>query len=339
MVMRSAIPLILVLAATPAGADTFSWFSGVDTPYLVNRDRICYPLEVKDGKATGASTCEKEVAADVIAKLSIKDPLAQRGPKATFAATASGKTLTVTKKASGDPVVVWNAIDPIGKVVEVYASQYEDRVAVAYTTRRLGKEVIEVVAFELVKTTGRETPIKPTQPTTPTTTTPTTQPPTTPVPAGDPKLTKAVEAAKKAPAKKALAVWQAVLAIDKDHSEAQFRIAALKAAAKQSADALAAIETLAKSTRADAIEWLVEARFDKAFAGLRSDAKFRAAVGLDRKAQTPYERVMGFGGQWEQTGTSCESPEVKLTLQRDRSFKVRIKSASATAQSAVIAMS
>src|SRR5690242_7710199 len=33
--------LSLLLAVTPAVADTFGGFSGVDTPYLVNRDRIC----------------------------------------------------------------------------------------------------------------------------------------------------------------------------------------------------------------------------------------------------------------------------------------------------------
>jgi hypothetical protein len=119
MVMRTALPLALVLAVTPAAADTFGGFSGVDTPYLVNRDRICHPLAVKDGAATGAPTCEKDVTADVIAKLSIKDPIAQRGPKATFAASASGKTLTVTKKAGGTAVVTWTAPEVIGKVVEV----------------------------------------------------------------------------------------------------------------------------------------------------------------------------------------------------------------------------
>jgi hypothetical protein len=331
MVMRAAIRLPLILAAfVPLGsaaADTFGGFSGVDTPYLVNRDRICYPLEVKDGAASGAATCEKEVTADVIAKLSIKEPIVQRGPKASFAAAASGKTLTVTKKATQAVVVTWNAVDPIGKVVDVYASQYEDRVAVAYTTRRLGKEVTDVIAFEIVKTTGRDVPITPVKPpdaTQPVQPTPSAQQPT--APAADPKLTKAIETARKAPAKKAIAAWQAVLAIDSEHSEAHYRIAVARAAGKAHADALDALEKLVKSKRADAIEWLVEARFDKAFASLRADAKYRAAVGLDRKAQTPYERIMGFGGQWEQTGTSCESPEVRMTTSRDRAVKLRVKS-------------
>lgn len=326
MVMRTAFPLTLALVSGLAGtaaADTFGGFSGVDTPYLVNRDRVCRPLPVASGTATGVPSCEKGVTADVIARLSIKEPIVQRGPKATFTASASGNTLTVSRKTGGEPLVTWTARDPISKVVEVYASQYEDRVAVAYSLRRLGKEVVEIVAFELVKTTGRDSAAtaKPEAP--PTTTT--SPPATTPAPPEDPKLAKAVAAARKAPKAKVLAAWQAVLAIDAQHSEAQFRIAAHRATAKQKSEAIAALEALASSSRADAIEWLVEARFDKAFSAIRLDPKFRAAVGLDRAPQVPYERLMGFGGQWEQTATSCEAPQVNLDVKRDRSFKLRVK--------------
>lgn len=320
MAMQKALPLTLLLVgiATPAAADTFGGFSGIDKPYLVNQDKICVPLSVKDSTATGTPMCEK-APADTVAHLSIKEPIEQSGTKAAFTAKAAGKTLTVSRK-TGETLVTWNAPDAIGKVVAVYASQYEDRVAVAYTTRVLGKEVTSVVAFELVKTTGRDTtPTITPQPDTTTTTQPTTAPPT------DPKLTKAVETARKASKAKALAAWQAVLAIDPQHSEAQYRIAALQVGAKQTADANATLTKLAASSRADAIEWLVEARFDKAFAPLRADAKFRAAVGLDHKPTTTYERVMGVGGQWEQNGTSCETPEVQLTTTRDRTARVRIK--------------
>ena len=84
-------------------------------------------------------------------RTSIVKPPAAEG---SFKATSSGKTLKIANKA-GDVVVTWDAPDPIGRVVDVFASKYEDRVAVTYTTRRLGKEVTDVVAFELVKTTGR----------------------------------------------------------------------------------------------------------------------------------------------------------------------------------------
>jgi hypothetical protein len=329
MAMRHAQLLVLggsLLLAGTAGADKFGGFSGVDRPYLVNQDRVCTPLKVADGAASGAPACT-QAAADVVARLSIKDPIPQAGPKATFAATASGRTLTVTRKASGTEVVTWSAADPIGKVVEVYASQYQDRVAVAYTTRRLGKEVTDVIAFDLGQGAGGQ-PTAPVDPPgkDPTGTAPTA--PTAPTPPADPKIAAAVAAARKAPAgARALAAWKAVLAQDGTHPEALFRVAAAQVAAKQTADALATLGVLGGAPRPDAIEWLVEARFDPAFASVRSDAKFRAAVGLDRKPTSMYERMMGFGGQWEQSGTACDKAEVRLTALRDRTFKLRVKTA------------
>jgi hypothetical protein len=148
----------------------------------------------------------------------------------------------------------------------------------------------------------------------------------TPPPVEDPKVTKAVAAARKAAKPKALAAWKAVLAIDPAHSEATYGVAVAQAAAKQTADALATLGLLAASQRADAIEFLIEARFEPAFAGLRADPQFRAKVGLDKKGGTPYERLMGFGGQWEQTGTSCDTPEVRFTATRDRVVRIRVKS-------------
>ena len=316
--MRLAVA-ICVISGGVAAADTFGGFSGVDRPYLIGADRVCQPLAVEAGVAKGAPSCEKATA-DVIAKLSVKPGVVQSGAKATFAATASGKVITVAR-ADGGAVVTWEAMDPIGKIVEVYASAYEDRVAVAYTVRRLGKEVTDVVVFELVKTTGRDAAAG------------TGAGAAAGTGAGtgtaavvvDPKLTAAIDAAKKAPTAKALAAWQAVLAVDDKSGEALYRVAALHAGAKRRGEALDALGKLAASDRADAIEWLVDARFDAAFAALRADKKFRDAVGLDRPARSGYERVMGFGGQWEQTGTSCDKPEVKLVLARDRSFKLRVK--------------
>lgn len=324
--MRAALAVLLL--AVPAAADTFGGFSGVDKPYLVNQDKVCTPLRVSGGTATGAPTCEK-AGADVVAKLSIKDPIVQRGQKATFAATASGRTLTVTRVPAGDAVVTWSSTDPIGKVVDVYASQYSDRVAVAYTTRRLGKEVTDVIAFDLGK------PSEATRPgtSTPGTTTPgTTTPPvsTTPTPGTtaapeDPAVTKAVAAARKAKGKAAVAAWQKVLAADAQNSEAQYVLAATHAKNKSPTDALAALTKLAESPRADAIEFLVEARYDASFASLRSNPTFRDKVGLDRPPRTTYERLMGFGGQWEQTGTACDKPEVRFTATRDRVVRIRVK--------------
>ena len=317
MQRRWVVVGVLGILAGTASADTFGGFSSIDAPYLVNQDRVCTPLEVTNGKASGAPKCEKAATED-IAHLTVKPGVVQSGAKATYAATAAARVLTVTK--DGSAAVTWTAADPIGKIVEVYASQYEDRVAVTYTTRQLGKETTSVVAFTIVKTTGKDvggpSTVKPT--------TTVTGPAATP--ADDPAVVKASDAARKAAKGKQLDAWKAVLALDADHSEARFRIAVLQAGAKQTADTIASLEQLAKSKRGDAIEWLVEARFDPAFTGVRADPKFRAAVGLDRPSGTAYERLMGFGGQWEQTGTSCDAPQIRLTVKRDRSVKLHVKS-------------
>ncbi len=313
---RGTSPLVTLAAVASlagiAAADTFGGFSGVDRPYLVNQDRICTPLVVDLGLASGAPACQK-VAADVVAKLSIKPPAAQRGAKAAFTATAAGTSLTVAR-GTGDVVVAWTAIDPILKVVEVYASQYEDRVAVAYTLRRLGKEVTDVVAFDLGR--SGKAPVGPGIPTGPA---PTAAP-------DDPAVTRAVTAARAASKGKAVAAWRAVLAVAPHHGEALYRVATAQLAGKRKAEALATLAQLAASPRPDAIEWLIEARFAAAFAALRSDLAFRAHVGLDRKGTGAYERLMGFGGQWEQTGTSCDRPEVRFTVSRDRVVKIRVVS-------------
>jgi hypothetical protein len=353
-----ALPLAalgLTLAVRPAHGDTFSGFSGVDRPYLINQDRVCQPLAVAGNAATGAPRCEK-AAADVIARLSIKPPIVQSGSKASFIAQAAGRTITVSHKA-GSAIVAWDAPDPVVRIVDVYASQYDDRVAVAYIVRRAGKEVTDVVAFNLGQnqsairgTTGVPGAGSAAGGTAGTASgagsgsgsggsviaavtvgaATSADGSTSPAPAAaevpsDPQLAKAIADARAAAGPKALAAWKAVLALDATYAEALFRTAAAQVAAKHTAEALTALQALAASPRADAIEWQVEARFDPAFAAVRADPKFRAAVGLDRKPATPYERLMGFGGQWEQTGTSCDKPEVRFVATRDRKFRLRVK--------------
>jgi len=303
------LALLLLAVAAPAYADTFGGFSGIDRPYLVNQDRVCTPIVIADHAAAGMPKCQT-AAADLIAHLSIKAPIVQSGAKASFVASSSGRTLTIARK-TGEPIVAWDAPDPIGKIVDVFASQYDDRVAVAFTTRRAGKEMTDVVAFDLGQAQQHVDPTVVT-------------PPVTPVVKEDPKVTKAVEAARAAAKPKAVAAWQAVLAIAPAHSEAHYQLAALHAAKKETGDVLT---ELAAMTASDAVEWQVEARFDAAFAALRADPKFRALVGLDRKPATTYERMMGFGGTWEQTGTSCDKPEVHVVASRTRAIKIRVKSA------------
>ncbi len=273
--------------------------------------------------ATGAPACHK-AASDEVAQLSVKEAKAERGQKARFAAAAQGRTLTVTRPDSGTTVVTWESVDPISKIVDVYASTYGNVVAVEMMVRRGGRDQADVVAFDL-HTAGTAAATAAVTPTA--TATATVAAPATAKPPDSPALTKALAAARKTKGKAALAAWAKVLAVDADNSEARFGTAVAHAAQKHTAEAQAALDALAASKRADAIEMLVAARFDPAFAAMRADAAFRKAVGLDRPAASFYEHVMGLGGHWEQAGTSCDTPEVALELKRDRAFTLRVKSA------------
>lgn len=317
---RLAFAVASVAATLPAAlaaADSFGGFSSINRAYLVNQDKVCQPLEVKAQVAAGLPRCDK-TAADRLAELSFKPGSEQRGPKAVFTATASGRTLTVSRNG-GPEVVRWEAMDPIGKVVEVYAD-HEDRVAVLYQVRRLGRDMTDVVAFELRGAQAAQPKPDATKPDSKLDATRPVAPPE------DPAVAKAVAAARKAKGKAALAAWQKVLAAAPDHGEALFRKAALSLAAKDKAGALAALRALGESKHPEAVEWRVAARFDAAFASLRADPDYRKAVGLDRPSLEPYEKVMGAGGVWEQSGTSCDSPTVAMTFTRDRKFRLTVKS-------------
>ena len=325
---RTVLGILLGLgAASAAHAGTFGGFGGREDAFLVGRDKICAPVAVNAGVARGAPVC-RTAGADEVARLSVKTPTPERGPQATFVAVAKGRSLVVSRKDGGQAVVSWESPDPIGRVVEVYASSYQRLVAVEFLTRRGGREVEDVVVFDLRKTASPSpSPTPSPSPSPSPTPTPSPSPsPSPPPPPIDPALTKAVSAARKTSGAKAAAAWKKVLDLDAAHSEARYAIAVGHAKGKRAAEAIATLDALASSTRADAVEFRVAARFDPAFAAMRADPKFRAAVGLDRPATTFYERMMGFGGTWEQPGTSCDSPEVHLALARDRTFALRVRS-------------
>jgi len=333
--MRPMLVLAVVVAgvAAPvvAQAGIFGGFAASGASYVVGRDRVCMPLPVAAGKATGVPAC-RTAATDEVAQLSARTPAPDRGVKAIFVAEARGRTLSVARKQGGT-VVAWESPDPIARVVDVYVNTYGTLIAVELRVRRASKEIDDVVAFDLRG--AQQAPIPSETPPAggpgstsgvpgPTTSGPGT---TTGVPAAEPKeVVQAVAAARKASSRNALAAWQRVLALDASHSEARYAVAVTHARSRRVADALSALEALAASPRPDAIEWLVAARFDRAFAALRTDPRFRTAVGLDRPARTLYERLMGFGGTWEQAGTSCDMPEVSLELARERTFQLRVKS-------------
>jgi hypothetical protein len=321
-VKRSLVLAFAVLAIPRAAfGDSFGGFGGREDVYLVGSDRICAPLTVSGGAATGAPSCQKGSDADV-AQLDVKKVKAVSGKDAAFTAAAKGRTLTITSSDQAATVVTWDAPDPIGKVTAVYASQYGNLVAVEYTVRRGGHDATDVVGFDLRGHGGTTT----TQPDTTTTTQPTAGVEPPPVTPPMKKALKAARSAAKGSAKKAIKAWNKVLALDPDSSEGRFGLAAAQAKAKKKDDAIATLEALAQSQRTDAIEFLIQARFDKAFASVRADARYRAATGLDKPYGTFYERLMGAGGTWEQAGTACDTPTVDLIFNRDRTFKLKVQS-------------
>ena len=314
--MRSLFILALVAIPSVASADTFGGFGGNEDAYLVGRDQICTPLKVSGGKAKGVPSCSK-ASADQVANLSVKTAKAVRGLDASHTASATGRKLEISAK---DAVVVsWESPDPISKVNDVYVSKYETLIAVEYTVRRGGRDMTDVVVFDTGKRSGTATQPTETKPAP-------TETATTPPPTESPALKKAVKAARKAKGKAAIKAWGKVIALDAEHSEAQYGIALAQAKLKKKELALAALETLAASQRTDAVEYLVQARFDKAFAALRADPRFRAAVGLDTEKAGFYVRLMGNGGTWEQAETSCDTPGVRLKLEQSRTFKLTITS-------------
>jgi hypothetical protein len=326
---------VLVAAGGAARAGVFDGFGGREDAYLVGADRVCAPLAVAHGAAHGAPACH-QAASDEIARLSVKAARPERGAQAKLAARAAGRTLTVTRVDGGQTLVRWDSLDPISRVVDVYASSYGNLVAVEMMVRRGGRDRAEVVGFDLrgaapahpaagseagsgagsgagaASGSGAGSGSSAGAAATP----------------DSPALRKALARARKTRGAGAqLRAWKQVLAVDADSSEARFGLAVAHARMRHQAEALADLAGLTRSSRADAIEYLVAARFDRAFARLRADPAFRKAVGLDRPAATFYERLMGMGGAWEQEGTSCDTPQVDLTLSRDRTVAIRVKSA------------
>ncbi|MBP9088066.1 MAG: hypothetical protein KBG15_18235 [Kofleriaceae bacterium] len=334
--VKATIAASLLLATFGLGlrqaqAENLRGFSAVDRPYLVGADRVCTPLLVTATTATGSPQC-RTLPADLVAKLSFGPGIVETGPNAKFKANINGATLTV--RESDATLVTWTANDVLGKVVAVERSKFGDRIAVTYTMRSLGREVTDIVVFDLQKSgsTGPRTGpgSEPGDPNGSKTN------PTGPIVAiapTEPKLElpvsvqKIVTYTRTRNGKAAVKGWLIVLSAAPNLAEARFGAAKALAQTKNLADAVYHLEQLQKSTANDAVEWLVAARFDSAFAKLRGDAKFRAAVGLDRKAAMPYERVMGFGGAWEQTGTSCDTPTVALKLTQERNFNLSVRSA------------
>lgn len=316
LLLRGALASLVLGGALsrPAAADTFGGFGGGS--YLVSPDRLCTPLSAASGQATGTPSCTRLDAA-ALAKLDLTKAGAETGAAARFTARVDGKRVVVARADGKVDVVAWTPIDPLVKVGAVYADARATTVAVEVVVRRMGREATDIVGFAVGAASVAPVVDGPRPPE--------ATPATVEPPALDAAGQALVKKARKAKGKKALAAWAKVQALDPDHSEARFRIAAAYLKLKQPAEAIKALEALASSARADAIEFLVAARFDKAFKKLANDPAFRVAVGLDRGPTQLYDRIMGTGGNWEQQGTNCDKPTVALAFAQARTFVLKVK--------------
>lgn len=329
---RPAVPWLGVVGAVlairgginVAYAESVRGFAMSDRRVAVALDRICTPLVVKAAVAQGAVSCAALAPADLPGLA-----LAGAAARARYVASGSGAVLTVR---DGDQVVVtWTAPHPVGQVVSVQQSEAGDRVVVWYRTRRMGREVTEVVVFDL--RADQLTPAHATgvhQPGSPEARAAETAPPPLDESAGRPpagpnaKAAALAVQARRARGKAAVAAWHRVVKADGAWVDGHYELAKACATQGQTSAAIAVLSGLRDSRDPRGAEWLVVARFDNAFAKLRAEPAFRALVGYERQAATGFERVMGQGGTWEQTGTGCDTPTVALTFTPARTFALEV---------------
>lgn len=315
--MRRSIALLVVgllgpgLAAT-ASAGAFGGFARDGKSYLDGADRICRPV------AKGPPSCRK-AGKDEVTRLGFRMGTPQRGQGATIVAETSGGTALKVKDARSKALLVeWSAVDPISRITAVYLADGGGLVAVEVEVRAGGRTVAQTIVLALPGKAASADAAKPQKGTAP------APPPAAPLSPGDAKLVAAAvkdgaAQLKKKKWKQAEAAYRKALATAGDHAAARFGLAASLAQQKRSSDAVAELVLLSRSAVADAPEWLVEARTSAHFAALRGEPDFRRAVGIDRDPDRPlsaYERLVGQGGSWEQTGAACQTPTVSLKLDR-----------------------
>lgn len=304
-----------LLLAAPASAGVFGGFSADETRYLRGTDQVCAPIPA--GARTGAPTCNPAKTED-IARAKFRKTTAESGPRARYTATARGTDLTLTE--IGGRTVEWTSLDPIAGVDAVYVSPNEKMIAIELRTRLGGRLVEDVAVFAVATKTRAQAAAS-------------AAASSTVAPTRSKAATAALKAGWAAVKKKKWARAQtsfATVLAEADDAEARYGVAVALGGAGKSAEAIAGLAELASSKLPDAVVWLVEARSEKIFKKLLTDKGFRRAVGLDPDPNRPpsaYERLVGLGGHWEQSGVSCESARVNLKLARKpRTFALSIQS-------------
>lgn len=319
---RILVAALVSLFPATAFAGPFGGFTA-DGRYLVGGERLCKPV----AGPRANPECAKLTPAQV-SRLSLERPSPERGAGARAVASARGTRIEVRGDGGRGEPVRWDAASPVGKVVGVYLAKSGKVAAVEYETRFGGRVEVDVVGLRLAAAAQPAHPAP-------------AHPDAGAAKPTAPELSKEQQAAMKqalarghklvrrrrwaraaAEAEKALAIWD-------QKAEALLILATAELGRKKREPALLALERLAGSSDPEAPEVRVEARTARGLASLRRDPRFRRAVGITPDPDHPptaYERVMGFGGVWEQRLIACEQPSVKLRLRRkDRRFVLIIK--------------
>lgn len=335
--MRARFLLVfaaILLVGAEARAGTFGGFSRDERLYLRGPDRVCEPFAA--GKTvSGFPKCSQATPKDV-ASLGFRKGTLQVGATARYKVSVrKGTAICVVDTRSGKKAAGWASVDPISRITAVRVSQNGRLVAVEYEARTAGRPVEEVVVFSM--------PVSGAAPA-PTPGVAEEAPSKSPDPGGarvgpavpdkdreaaQATVSKAWKLVARGKYAKAAALFEQALSLDRGSSEARYGLAVTLARRGKKAQAIAALAELRSSSDPEAVVWRVEARFDKAFKKLLANGEFRKAVGLDVAPGTPaspYERLVGQGGHWEQGAVPCDRARVNLDLQRlPRRFKMRIR--------------
>lgn len=317
--------LLLVAMPADAVAGLFGGFTSGGS-YLRGSDQVCKPVT----SALELPTCETQTTTR-LAKLTFQRVAKQQGAKQSVVARKSASKIKLHDAQTDSLLFTWDSGQIISNTGSVFLDPSGRWVAVEFTSRLGGREVADLVVMELGNALAASHSAAPV----PSTPVPSTNIPKDAVPADPPAFTAAMQLgdkwARRKKHSKAIAAYRDALAQLPEHPEALYRLARSHMAGKDKAEAVATLARISKSKHAKAVQWRVEARFDLIFKPMRGDADFRKAVGIDRGPDDPvtlYERLVAFGGRWEQAPIACEQPEVDLDLQRSekRRFDLVIRS-------------
>ena len=311
--MRIWLLLIFVFAFAAntgvAEAELFGGFANGGS-YRRGTDQLCQPVASK----LAVTQCHKKTVAE-LAALDLDKGQVQAGTERLVSAKKKGTSIELHSEKGS--IAVWDSGQILGDIGAVHLDKSHRWVAVEFKSRFGGRQVDDLVVMTLAKplqgaATTIPGPVLPSKVAAPS--------------AEDPaefskRMQQGLKWAKRRKHKKAISSFQAALTVVPEHPEALYRLARSHMASKDSRGAIAALARIVLSSHSAVARWRVEARFDIVFKSLRGDTDFRRAVGIERAAgdkATLYERLIAFGGGWEQESIACEQPMVSLNLQRNR---------------------